>query len=63
MNLYRAEYRTRTRTGTRHMTFTHSSLPDARRYAQMWAIDDQLVRVETVRECERPVFNLEGVAA
>ena len=45
------------------MTFTHYSLPDAQRYAAAWAIDDQLVSVETVRPCERPVFNLEGVAA
>ena len=61
MTLYRATYRTQA--GERHMTFTHASLPEAERYAAAWAIDDVLVSVETVRECERPVFNLEGVAA
>ena len=62
MTLYRAEYRTRT--GTRHMTFCHSSLPAAQLYALHWAIDDQLVSVQMVRPCERPVFNLtSGVTA
>ena len=58
MQLFRAEYSTRT--GTRHMTFCQRSLPDAERYAAAWAIDDVLVRVETVRECERPAYQLEA---
>ena len=58
MILYRAEYRTRE--GTRRMTFTHSSLPAAQLYALHWEIDDQLIRVETVRECERPELELQA---
>ena len=61
MNIYRATYRTQA--GERRMTFTHSSLPEARRYAETWQCGDKLQNVETVRECERPVFNLtSGVA-
>ena len=58
MQLFRAEYRTRT--GTRRMTFSHASLPDAERYAAAWAIDDRLISVETVRECERPELDLQA---
>ena len=58
MTLYRATYRTQA--GERKMTFTHASLPDAERYAAAWAIDDQLVGVQTVRPCERPELELQA---
>ena len=55
MTLYRATYATPT--GTRHATFAASCDYEARRFAEMLR-SDPIARIETIRECERPVFNL-----
>lgn len=59
MRMYRALYRTRTGS-TRHMTFAHAGGHRAAfLHAQAWELrDDKLDRVNDLRECERPVFNL-----
>jgi len=57
MNLYRASYSTQGGT-IRRMTFSAACDSDAREYADMLRLSDTVASVETLRECERPVFNL-----
>ena len=64
MNLYRATYRKPDAT-VRRMTFAHAGgIKAAHRHAQAWELkDDRLQRVDWLRDCERPVFNLTSEGA
>ena len=57
MTLYRATYQTAT--GTRHATFAAPCDSEARRFADMLRLSDRVSAVDTIRKCERPVFELE----
>jgi hypothetical protein len=58
--MYRATYRSKHGT-ERRMTFRcDQGIRQAHRFAQAWELtDDTLQRVEWVRECERPLFELQ----
>lgn len=57
MNLYRATYR-KPSGQDRHMTFSAACQTEAQRYAELLRCRDTVQAVETIRECERPVFYL-----
>ena len=59
MNLYRATYRKPDAT-VRRMTYTAACHSEAQRYAELLKCRDTLQEVQTIRECARPVFALEG---
>ena len=60
MTLYRATYATPT--GTRHATFAAACDSEAARYADMLRLSDRVQAVDTIRELERPVFDLTSEA-